>query len=314
MIREFHYKDFLPLSTLAHKKASSRTAISLVIPTFNEAANVAAIITKAKQDLMEDVCLLDEIVVMDSCSSDGTGDIAKEAGAIVYNVNDIASEYNLPLGKGSALWKSQFVVKGDIVLCVDADIKNFGSHFIYGLIGPFFNDPAIIFAKAYYNRPLLLDHHSYDNYGGRVTEILVRPILSAFMPDLALLHQPLSGEYAFRRIPIQSIPFSSGYGVEIGMLFDIERNFGLERVVQVDMGVRFHRNRPVSELGKMSLGILQTMMRKLEREKAISLHVPIHKIMRNVTLHGLEETEIREIEIPAFADLQNIDIAKREVL
>jgi len=312
MIREFQYKDFLPLSTLAHKKAASKTSISLVIPTFNEAANVASIITKARQELMENVCLLDEIVVMDSCSTDGTDIVAKEAGALVYNVNDVAIEHKVPLGKGSALWKSQFVVKGDIIICVDADIKNFGSQFIYGLIGPFFNDPEVVFAKAYYNRPLLLDHHSYDNYGGRVTEILVRPLLAAFMPDLAMLHQPLSGEYAFRRIPVQSIPFSSGYGVEIGMLFDIERIFGLDRVVQVDMGVRFHRNRTVLELGKMSLGILQTMIRKLEREKAISLHVPINQIMRTMTQYGIEETEIKEIEIPAFSAMQKI--AKSEAL
>jgi len=302
MIREFHYEDFLPLPSLAQKKAATNTSVSLVIPTLNEGATVGSIIECAKQELMEDVRLIDEIIVMDSCSNDATQYVAEKAGATVYRVDEVATDFDVPPGKGSALWKSQFVVKGDIVICVDADIRNFNSHFIFGLIGPFFLDPEIIFAKAYYRRPLLLDNHSYENYGGRVTEILVRPLLSAFMPDLARIHQPLSGEYAFRRLPVQTIPFSSGYGVEIGMIFDIERTFGLDRVVQVDMGTRCHRNRSVGELGRMSLGIIQTMMRKLERDEKISLHAPLSDVMISPIESGLEETLVREIEIPAYAD------------
>jgi hypothetical protein len=301
MIREFHYEDFLPLPSLAQKKAETATSVSLVIPTLNEGATVGPIIEKARQELMEDVSLLDEIIVMDSCSTDATQDVAEKAGATVYRVDEVATRFDVPQGKGGALWKSQFVVKGDIVICVDADIKNFKPHFIFGLIGPFFLDPEIIFAKAFYRRPLLLDNHSYEKYGGRVTEILVRPLLAAFSPELARLHQPLSGEYAFRRLPVQTIPFSSGYGVEIGMIFDIERTFGLDRVVQVDMGTRCHRNRTVPELGKMSLAIIQTMMRKLEREHKVSLHVPVSDVMISPGESGLEETVVREIEIPAYA-------------
>jgi glucosyl-3-phosphoglycerate synthase len=302
MIREFNYKDFLPLESLAQKKRANGASISLVIPTLNEAATVGSIITKARQELVENVQLLDEIIVMDSCSTDATREIAHKAGATVRRVDDVAPEFDVPPGKGGALWKSQFAVKGDIVICVDADIKNFQSYFIYGLIGPFFMDPEIIFAKSYYKRPLLLDHQSYENYGGRVTEILVRPLLAAFMPELARIHQPLSGEYAFRRVPVQSIPFSSGYGVEIGMIFDIYRKFGLGRVVQVDMGTRCHRNRTVKELGRMSLAIIQVMMRKLEREEKLTLRAPANDIMISQAEQGLEETVIREIEIPAFAD------------
>jgi glucosyl-3-phosphoglycerate synthase len=302
MIREFNYKDFLPLEALAEKKRSSGFSISLVIPTLNEGATVGSIITTARQALIEEVELLDEIIVMDSCSTDATQEVAEKAGATVYPVDEVAPEFDIPPGKGGALWKSQFAVKGDIVICVDADIKNFQPHFIFGLIGPFFVDPNIIFAKSYYKRPLLLDHKAYENYGGRVTEILVRPLLAAFMPELARIHQPLSGEYAFRRVPVRSIPFSSGYGVEIGMIFDIYRTFGLDRVVQVDMGTRCHRNRTVKELGKMSLGIIQTMARQLEREQKLTVHAPVNDIMISQAEHGIEKTVVREIEIPAFAD------------
>ena len=259
---------------------------------------------------MEDVALLDEIIVMDSCSTDGTQAVAEKAGAKVCRVDEVATQFDVPPGKGSALWKSQFVAKGDIVICVDADISNFKPHFIFGLIGPFFAAPDVIFAKAYYRRPLVLDNHSYESYGGRVTEILVRPLLSAFMPELARIYQPLSGEYAFRRFPVQTIPFSSGYGVEIGMIFDIERTFGLDRVAQVDMGTRCHRNRTVKELGRMSLGIIQTMMRRLERQQKISVHVPVSDVMISQAVSGLEETTVREIEIPAFADAEELKKAQ----
>jgi glucosyl-3-phosphoglycerate synthase len=306
VIREFHYEDFLPLESLARKKNATGTAISLVIPALNEASSIGPIIERARRELMEDVQLLDEIIVMDSSSQDGTREIAEKAGAIVHRVEDTAAQFDLPPGKGSALWKSQAVAKGDIVICVDADIKNFQAHFIFGLIGPFFTDPEIIFAKAFYKRPLMLNSHSYENYGGRVTEILVRPLLAAFVPELARIHQPLSGEYAFRRVPVQAIPFSSGYGVEIGMIFDIIRTFGPGRVVQVDMGTRCHRNRTVKELGRMSLGIIQTMMRKLEREQKLSIHAPVGDVMISQAEGGFEETIIREIEIPAFSNVMEM--------
>jgi glucosyl-3-phosphoglycerate synthase len=302
MIREFHHEHFLPLSTLAGKKQSSGATISLVIPTLNESKTVGAIIEKAKKELMEDVHLLDEIIVMDSNSSDGTAAVARQAGATVFNVADIVPQFEAPPGKGTALWKSQFVANGDIIICVDADICNFESHFVYGLIGPFLEDGDIIFVKAYYDRPLTLGNHRYENYGGRVTEILVRPLLCALAPELAGIYQPLSGEYAFRRKPIQKIPFSSGYGVEIGMIFDIYRTFSLSQFVQVDMGTRCHRNRPVLELSRMAFGIIQTLFRKLERENVLALNAPIGNTLITRGSHGFERALIQEIEIPSQAE------------
>lgn len=303
MIREYHHEDFLPLSSLAGKKQASGASISLIIPTFNEAKTVGYIIEKARKELMEDVRLLDEIIVMDSNSADGTAHIAQNAGAHVYNVLEVLPQYDAPPGKGSALWKSQFIAKGDIIICVDADICNFHSHFIYGLAGPFLVDSEVIFAKAFYNRPLRLNSHTYENFGGRVTEILVRPLLCAFAPELAGIYQPLSGEYAFRRGPVQKLPFSSGYGVEIGMIFDLYRSFGLSHFVQVDMGTRCHRNRPTHELSRMALGIIQTLFRKLERENVLALNVPLGETMFYRGTNGLEDALIREVELPSKADI-----------
>ena len=150
----------------------------------------------------------------------------------------------------------------------------------------------------------MINDQTFENYGGRVTEILVRPLLCAFMPQLAAIYQPLSGEYAFRRKPVETISFSSGYGVEIGLIFDISRTFGLSRFVQVDMGTRCHRNRPVGDLSRMALGIIQTLFKKLEKENVLSLKTPIGTTMITRGTHGMEHCTISEVDSPQ----QRIDI------
>jgi glucosyl-3-phosphoglycerate synthase len=299
----YAHSDFLPLSRCIEKKIAADRTISVVIPTFNEAATIGRIITTIKKELMEKTPLVEEIVVMDSNSTDATVQNALAAGALVHSVEEVSTPGGAVYGKGAAIWKSLFVTSGDIIVCIDADIENFGSHFVYGLIGPFLENPDTIFAKAYYRRPLKIGNSVFENYGGRVTEILVRPLLSALAPELAVLNQPLSGEYAFLRQPIESIPFSSGYGVEIGLIFDLWKTYGLNRFAQVDMGTRIHRNRPVNELGKMSLGIVQTMLRKLQEEHAITLNVAMKNHMILQSPAGLEETVVREIELPPKAGI-----------
>ena len=236
----YSHADFLPLSRCLEKKILSNKTISVVIPTFNEESTIGGIVTTVKRELMEHTPLVDEIIVMDSNSTDATARLAAEAGAHVHSVEEIPTPVGALYGKGAAIWKSLFVTRGDIIVCIDADIANFGPHFVYGLIGPFLENSNTLFAKAYYQRPLKVGDALLENYGGRVTEILVRPLLSACVPELAQLHQPLSGEYAFLRQPIESIPFSSGYGVEIGLIFDLWKTYGLNRFAQVDMGKRFH--------------------------------------------------------------------------
>ncbi|HAJ79345.1 MAG TPA: glucosyl-3-phosphoglycerate synthase [Fibrobacteres bacterium] len=297
----YNHSDFFPLSGCIEKKTASGRTISVVIPTYNEAATIGRIVGMAKKELLE-TALVDEIVVIDSNSTDATVSNALAAGAKVFHTGEVAGaiEKNIS-GKGAALWESLFYATGDIVVCIDADIINFSTKFIYGLIGPFLENNDIIFAKAYYDRPLKIGNNVLENYGGRVTEILVRPLLSAFTPELAKIFQPLSGEYAFLREPVENIPFSSGYGVEIGLIFDLYEKYGLNRFAQVDMGVRYHRNRPVSELGKMSFGILQTILRKLEKKNALTINVPFSNTMISRGELCLEETEIREIELPPKA-------------
>jgi glucosyl-3-phosphoglycerate synthase len=295
-----HYKhtDFLPLLRYLEKKRKAGLTVSVVIPTYNEAATIGAIVAIAKKKLMDELPLIDEIVVMDSNSTDNTAGIARAAGAAVHSIDEVLAPCGPIFGKGAAIWKSLFTITGDIIVCIDADILNFGPHFIYGLIGPFLENRETLFAKAYYSRPLKIGDTVHENYGGRVTEILVRPLLSAFAPELAALYQPLSGEYAFLREPIESVPFSSGYGVEIGLIFDLHKKFGMDRFAQVDMGTRIHRNRPVNELGKMSFGIMQTMFRKFEEDDVLVLKVPFGEAMISQGARGMEKAVIREIELP----------------
>jgi glucosyl-3-phosphoglycerate synthase len=308
---QYNHSDFLPLSRCLEKKQAANLTVSVVIPTFNEAATIGRIVAVAKKELMEDIALVDEIVVMDSNSGDATVQIAMAAGAKAYSIDEAPSPRGSINGKGAAIWKSLFMTTGDIIVCIDADILNFGAHFIYGLIGPFLENRDMLFAKAYYRRPLKIGATVHENYGGRVTEILVRPLLSAFAPELAALYQPLSGEYAFLREPVESIPFSSGYGVEIGLIFDLYKKFGLDGFAQVDMGTRYHRNRSVNELGKMAFGIVQTMLRKLEENKALTLNVPLSDTMISQEAGVVEETRIREIELPPKGSFLPASIVSR---
>lgn len=297
MIKQFHHSDFLPIKGICEKKQESGTAISLVIPAYNEASTIGDIISKTKRELMDKRPLLDEIVVMDGDSDDGTARCARDSGADVYRVSELGDK-NIPHGKGTALWKSFLVTRGDIVVCIDADIKNFDIRFVYGLIAPLLLDSTLSFVKGYYKRPLIVDEVTLDNHGGRVTEILVRPMLSAFYPDLTGFIQPLAGEYSFRRDVCTQMSFFSGYGVEIGLILDIYRSLGLSSFAQVDMDIRYHRNRSVTDLGKMAFGILQVILKKLEEDKKVSFSAPVNKSLISYSPQGWEETIVDQTELP----------------
>jgi glucosyl-3-phosphoglycerate synthase len=174
------------------------------------------------------------------------------------SVADVLAECGPGQGKGNAMWKSLHVTTGDVVCWVDADIRNFAAHFVTGLLGPLLTDPETAFVKGYYRRPL----HGEPTGGGRVTELMARPLLSVLFPELAGFIQPLGGEYAGRRSVLEQVPFVEGWGVEIGLLVDIVRRVGLGATAQVDLGVREHRNRPLDELGGQATAILLTALRR----------------------------------------------------
>jgi glucosyl-3-phosphoglycerate synthase len=269
--RDFHFREFSRSEDLVRKKEQLGATTSIVIPARNEETTIGAIVESIRSTCMDRVPLVDELVVIDSESGDGTARAASAAGASVYCLSGPPVPHGCH-GKGTALWKAQFVTRGDIVVFIDADISEFDPLVVAGLIGPLLMDPDIFFVKAYYSRPLIMGEQRYDQNGGRVTELLVKPLLRALVPRLAAVRQPLGGEYAFRREILEQLPFATGYGVEIGLLLDFHARYGFDHLAQVDIDTRIHRNRSLPELGAEATHIARTLLRKLERHGYISIH------------------------------------------
>lgn len=293
-----HHSRYSNTNQLLKNKVTSGLKISVIIPTFNESQTIGQTINIIQTELIVKCPLVDEIIVIDGNSTDNTIDIAQKSSAKVFSIDSIMPTIHYK-GKGTALWKSQFVSNGDILVCIDADIKNFSPKFITGLVGPLLEYPEYSVSKARYRRPLKTGSEIFEDQGGRVTEILVRPLLSLFTPELAKIAQPLSGEYAMRRTIMEQLPFSSGYGVEIGLLLDIFNNFGLHTIVEIDLEERYHRNRSVQELGKTSFSILQTVFKKFDTMNLLKLNSTYHLEMQTLYNQSIEQTLIEEHEIPA---------------
>lgn len=242
-----HALDDFPLAAVLAAKGS--TTVSVCIPARNEAATVGLIVDAIVSSPVYDT--IDEFIVMDDRSTDDTARVASESGARVVAVSEVLPGEQSGTGKGNVLWKSVAASTGDIVVWIDADLTSFQPEWILGLIGPLLIDPELVMVKAHFERPELA-----GSGGGRTTEIMVRPLLSTFFPHLTTVRQPLAGEYAVRRTVLEQVPFSMGYGVETGLLIDIVALVGIERLAQVDLGVRTHRNRPASELSAQAMEIL----------------------------------------------------------
>ena len=246
--------EALDPNALAEIKAALGTTISVCLPARDEEATVGHIVASVRRNLMEQVPLVDEVVVMDDGSTDGTAEAAHWEGAKVHAVSEVLPAMPAGSGKGNALWLSLFVTEGDIVCWVDADVRNFQPHFVTGLVAPLLHDAAIALVKGYYRRPL----HGEPSGGGRDTELLARPLLSTLFPALTRIIQPLGGEYAGRRDLLEAIPFVEGWGVEIGLLIDVAARSGIDAIAQADLGVREHRNRPLDELAPQAMEVLLT--------------------------------------------------------
>ena len=268
----FHYSDFTDILRLIDIKKKKNLTISLCLPTLNEEKTIAKEIIIMKSELMTRNPLLDELVVIDSGSTDNTVEVAKAFGADVYEADAILPNLEKFKGKGENLWKSLFVTKGDIIVYLDADIKNIHHRFAYGLVGPLLLDDNIKYAKAFYDRPIAIGKNKIrPTGGGRVTELVIRPLFSLFFPELTQIIQPLSGEYAGYREVFEKIPFPIGYGIETSMILDICERWGLDVIAQVDLERRVHRNQNTKALGKMSFVILKTFLNRIKKLELIDL-------------------------------------------
>ncbi|MEU8383208.1 glucosyl-3-phosphoglycerate synthase [Streptosporangium sp. NPDC048865] len=249
--------------------AKGETTISVVLPARDEEATVGEIVAAIRRDLMEAVPLVDELVVIDSRSVDDTAARAARAGATVIAQDEVLPDLKPLDGKGEALWKSLAATSGDLLVFVDADLREFRTSFVTGLLGPLLADPAVVYVKGCYDRPL----QNVQSGGGRVTELVARPLLNLHWPRLAGFVQPLAGEYAGRRSVLESVPFVTGYGVELALLIDLLDLAGLDALAQVDLGRRVHSHQSTEALGGMAAQILQTSWSRLERQDMmVSLH------------------------------------------
>lgn len=259
-----------PLGQLLEAKHRTGRTVSVVLPALDEEATVGAIVAVIRTELMTGpVPLVDELIVLDSGSTDRTAEVAAAAGARVVPRDTVLPRLPALPGKGEVLWRSLLATTGDIVCFIDADLREFSSAFVSGIVGPLLTDPDIQFVKAMYDRPLETGTESAEGtgagQGGRVTELVARPLLNLHWPQLAGFVQPLGGEYAARRSLLERLPFPVGYGVELGLLVDALHTVGLDALAQVDVGVRKHRHQDGQALGRMAAAIYRTAQLRLAR-------------------------------------------------
>jgi len=303
----FHADEFKQLEELVALKREQGLTISLALPALNEAKTVGKVIRTIKRALLERTPLLDEIVLIDSNSTDRTRDIAARLGVPVHIHQHLLPELGTRRGKGEALWKSLLVTKGDLVVWVDTDIVNIHPRFVYGILGPLLLHQNVQLVKGFYRRPLRIGDKVQAGGGGRVTELTARPLLNLFYPELSGVVQPLSGEYAGRRTALEQLSFFSGYGVETGLLIDVLEKYGINAIAQVDLLERVHHNQPLEALSKMSFAIIQAVMRKLERRLGQALLDDVNKTMKLIrhdhSGYYLDVEEIAEKERPPIITL-----------
>ncbi|MCL4489048.1 MAG: glucosyl-3-phosphoglycerate synthase [Chloroflexi bacterium] len=303
----FHAREFEDLNRLVALKEKQGLTISLGLPTLNEEKTIGKIIEMMRTRFMESCPLLDEIVVIDSNSTDATVDIATRLGVPVVKHPEVLTQYEKWRGKGEALWNSLYILKGDLIAWIDTDIVNIHPRFVYGILGPLIREPHLMYVKGFYQRPLRLDAKTDARGGGRVTELTARPLLNLFYPELSGFVQPLAGEYAGRREALERVPFFAGYGVEIGLLIDILALCGLRSMGQVDLEERVHRNQSLISLSKMAFEIIQVVMQRTGEARGMQVVDELNKSMKLIRYaqdeFQLDVADIRARERPPMVKI-----------
>ncbi len=262
--RTHRWQDW-DLDTLLRLKAQTGLTASLVVPARNEAPTVGQVVGRVREALMGTTALLDEIVVIDSDSSDDTFEVAAGAGAVVHRSREIRPDLGTHPGKGEAMWKSLFVTRGDLIVFMDADLLDWDTHFVPGLLGPLLAgaEDGVALVKGFYERTQGEDVRGGASLeGGRVTELVARPLIALEWPGLSWLVQPLAGEWSVRRDLFERLSVPTGYAVELAALIDTTRLLGPGAVAQVDLGRRAHRHQALSDLGSMAAQILAASSRR----------------------------------------------------
>jgi glucosyl-3-phosphoglycerate synthase len=295
----------LDLDHLVAVKRDTDTTVSLVLPARNEAPTITGVV---ETGMALQGRLVDEVVVLDGASTDGTAERAASAGAVVHQDADIVPDVGPTLGKGDALWRSLRATSGDIVAFVDTDIRNPDPRFVWGIVAPLLLDGRIDFVKAFYDRPIEAGGSLQASGGGRVTELMARPLLNLFWPALAGLVQPLSGEYAGRRAVLEQVPFFTGYGVEIGLLIDILALRGADAIAQIDVGRRVHRNQELHDLSRMAYAIATVALGRLagEQQATFAEAFDPRYVQFSRDAEGritLEPADVADVERPPMASL-----------
>jgi glucosyl-3-phosphoglycerate synthase len=297
-------RDWQPAALL---RAKGDTSVAVVLPALNEEATVGRIVERIHRDLVARHPLVDELVVMDSGSTDGTARVAAAAGARVVRRDEVLSEIPAREGKGEVLWRSLAATSSDLICFVDSDLRDFTSTFVTGLLGPLLTDATVHFVKATYDRPLNAGEDVAPAGGGRVTELVARPLLNMYWPDLAGFVQPLGGEYAARRTLLESLPFACGYGVELGLLVDTLDAVGLDAMVQVDLAKRKHRNQSNDKLGRMAAEIFQVALDRLDRDGRLKQSTPpatsLTQFERSGDGYRIRVTDVTEHERPPMTTI-----------
>lgn len=313
----FHHSAFWDVMSLIREKEKQGLTISLCIPTLNEEKTIGKEVVIFRSELVSRYPLLDEIAVIDSGSTDRTLEVASAYGADTYLASDILPETGEHRGKGENLWKAIYQLKGDIIVYVDADIKNIHPRFVTGLVAPLVFRRELQYVKAFYDRPLAYSGGVRPGGGGRVTEILVRPLFSLFFPELTAIVQPLSGEYAVRREVLERLHFPIGYGVETAHILDVYHMHGLDVFAQTDLDQRVHHNQSTRALGRMSFGILQVFLARLKQMGIVQglpeLHTVLRQFQMRENVNEQIEHKIERFERPAMIELPAYHQRRKEL-